>query len=159
MSEAIRTIVKTVETPQMRQATALADVETSIAENAQGVKQALTIVQLLQEKGLLDMTQALLEQSGEILTIVVGQAKQPQYATGFKNLLGLVQLLGAVDVSLISSLLAGVSKAKERVESGEAPQVNGLFEMLGALQEPAVKRALSFLVEALRNIGADLEIK
>lgn len=153
MAQPITRISQHVPSVADNQAAGMQAISDRLADKAPAIEQTLEIIDLLSQKGMLDIVQAFLEQSGDILTVVVEQAKQPQYAKGLKNVLGLVQLLGTVDIGVLSNGLKAISQAAERAESGEAPTVDGLFPMLAALQDPDIKRAISFGIDALRQLG------
>lgn len=156
MARAIHKIADAAPLKEEAEAKLQETLKNALTENTDALAEVLKLVQLLHRAEFLQMANALLEQGTPILEIIVNQAKKPEYAGGLKNGLGLLQLLGKLDVGVLNRALDAVERAEERVQSGEAIEAGGVFKLLGALRDPDVTRGLSFMLEVLRGIGSGL---
>lgn len=157
MAIAIHRIVENPVTQDQERLFAASEINKELMQSADAIVDLLRVARQLQEKRLLEMVNALLEQGTDILEIVVKQAGQPQYAKGFKNALGLVQMVSTLDVGLLASVMSAVSKANERMEAGEIEPVRGPLKLMGAMRDPDVGAGLGFAFEVLRSLGQQLQ--
>ncbi|WAH35652.1 DUF1641 domain-containing protein [Alicyclobacillus dauci] len=159
MAQAIHKIVENPITPEQERARSRSYVDDEIIQSSDAIVEVLRLIRQLHEKRLLAIVNALLEQGTDVLEIIVAQAAQPQYAKGFKNALGLVQMLGTMDVGLLSNAMEALSTANKRMEAGEIEPVGGPFKLMGAMRDPDVGAGLGFAFEVLRTLGGQLRQK
>jgi uncharacterized protein YjgD (DUF1641 family) len=156
MAQAIHKIAEMGQTPEALRSEALEALEGALADNAEAVVQYLQLVRQLHDKGMLGAANAILQQGTSILEILVAQANKPEYAGGIKNLIVMGEVLGKVDMKMLTGLLMSVAEAKDRVNRGEAQEVHGMFHMIRSLSDPEVKAGISFMFEVLRTLGRDV---
>ena len=92
--------MENIPTPEEQRASAVAEVETAIADNAEAIVELIQTIHLLRENGVLDFANAFLDQSSDILKIVVDQAAKPEYAGGLKNAIAMTQLFSSLDIGI-----------------------------------------------------------
>ncbi|WP_067925189.1 DUF1641 domain-containing protein [Alicyclobacillus shizuokensis] len=146
------------------------DSATAIAEAAakhhDAIQAGLRLLDALEKSGLLEMGSALLEQGSDVLEILVRQAGRPEYAGGIKNLIGLLQLLGRLDLARLQPLLAPFLRpAWDAAEAGQpevaasppaALRADGFFSLLAALRDPDVAAGLAWMLGLLQAVGRGL---
>jgi uncharacterized protein YjgD (DUF1641 family) len=115
--------------------------------------EALLLIDLLHEKGVLQALVAALEHGSELLDIVVRQVDQPEGVGGLKNVIALVQGLGAMDARGLSGLLHGVAEGTKLAGTGERVTVNGVFDMMKLMHDPDVSAGFAFAFTLLKGIG------
>lgn len=153
MAQALANIARVKKTEDEIQADKVRRLQEAMLDNEDSLIKVMHLMQLLDKARMLDMANALLEQGTDILEIVVHQAGKPQYAGGIKSLIGLVQMLGTLDTSALTKALRAVSEVSKRAEEGQVPQMNGAFQLLGAIHDPDVAAGIGFAVELLKILG------
>lgn len=138
-----------------------AQVEQQLAEalhdNAEGVVQALGLLQDLEERGVLPLSRALIEQAEDVLNVILALFQREEYAGGLKNLIGLAQLLTAIPHDSLQKALSGISGGLKEAGSAEPKENLGVYGALSALRDPDVSRAVSFIFSFLKGMGKTLE--
>lgn len=153
MAQAIQSISRVKKTDAEIRAEKLAMLENALLDNADAIVKYLHFMELLDKARMLDMANAMFEQGTDILEILVDQAAKPQYAGGIKSMIGLLQMLGSVDVNAIAKMLDSVSHVVKRAEQGHVAQMGGAFQLLGALKDPDVAAGIGFAMEVLKAVG------
>ncbi|MFD1673194.1 DUF1641 domain-containing protein [Alicyclobacillus fodiniaquatilis] len=135
-----------------------AQIEQAVAKSAEGIVQALGLLQDLEERGVLPLTRALIEQGDDVVKIILALANNPAYAGGLKNALALVKGVAAVQpetmATLSNSVQAGLQEAAA-VQTQEESSL-GVYDALKALRDPDVNRAISFGLAFLKGMGKAL---
>lgn len=152
MATATRNIAEVITTAEDLQREARLELDRALTNNSDAVIEFIHLVRQLHDKQLLNMVISLFEQGTDVLEVLVNQAKRPQYAGAFKNLLGLVQLVGTLDVAVLSEVLNAAKEAAHR----ETPDVGGVFKLLGTLRDPDVGTGMGFIIEVLKSLGNGL---
>jgi uncharacterized protein YjgD (DUF1641 family) len=158
MARAIRTIVQPVPTKEEIRQAAHQEISDALTANPEAIVQLVRLVQQLQENELLNMVNAALEQGPGVIQVIVDQAKKPEYAGGVKNVMGMLQLLGKLDISLLDGMLGAATQAAQQVEAGKTETL-GVFKLMGMMKDPDVSAGLSFMIETLRGVGRTLREK
>ncbi|MCL6633158.1 MAG: DUF1641 domain-containing protein [Alicyclobacillus herbarius] len=170
MAQPIRSIAKAAVDSSAAPQNLRSNIEAAAAAHQDAVLEAIRLLAALKKTGLLEMASALLEQGSDVLEIVVRQAEKPEYAGGLKNLIGLVQLLGRLDLTRLEPLLAPFVRpmsagiAGEEVQDVSTPamapvSVDGFFSILAALRDPDVSAGLSWMLGLLQAIGRGVRAK
>ncbi|MFB5190132.1 DUF1641 domain-containing protein [Alicyclobacillus fastidiosus] len=156
MAQAIQKVVGREITPEQVLYESQLSIEDELLESKDAVIQVLKLARLLHETEFLNMATAMLEQGPDVLEIVVNQAKQPQYAKGIKNMMGLVQLLGTIDVGSLTGIVEALSQTSELAQRGQIEPVHGPMKLLGAMRDPDVGAGLGFAFALLRSLGGQI---
>ncbi|GEO27879.1 hypothetical protein AAC03nite_36640 [Alicyclobacillus acidoterrestris] len=159
MAQAIRRVAQHEITEEQVFYEAQMSIEDELVESKDAVIQILKLARRLHETEFLNMVTALLEQGTDVLEIVVNQAGKPQYAKGLKNVMGLVQMLGVLDVSSLSGVVQALTNTTERAENGDIEPIRGPIKLLGAMRDPDVGLALGFAFDFLRALGVQLRVQ
>jgi uncharacterized protein YjgD (DUF1641 family) len=92
------------------------------------------------------------------MDILVKKANTPETANILKNLLLLSGVLGMLDVKQLEPFIvkinAGVTKAVEEKDSGRK---TGYFDIVRALKDPEINKAVTLLFSFLKGMGADTD--
>jgi uncharacterized protein YjgD (DUF1641 family) len=122
-------------------------------ENVEGIVQALGLLQALEERGVLPLTRALVEQGDDVLKVIMALIQREEYTGAIKNLLSLGQVLAAVPHSAMNTMLTGVSGGVKEAAKAQADSSFGVYDALKALKDPDVSRAVSFGLSFLKGMG------
>lgn len=152
MAEAIKSIVRE---PADEQETRR-QIDAALAENADGVAQALTLLQQLQERGILPLVSALVEQGDDVLKVLLTLLKREEYLGGVKNLIAIVELLTAIPPQAMESMVHGMKNGIHEASQSKPNEEMGVYDLLQGLRDPDVSRAISYGLNFLRGMGKQL---
>jgi len=119
----------TLEPPRTDPRIALqARLENAPAAHAEALLAAYEVLQGLHDRGVLDLMRGALGSGDQVLEIAVAAAQSPGSIRGVRNLLLLVNMLGAIDPELLKAFTQGVPEAfREMVLEPEPP---GLWRLI-----------------------------
>ena len=125
------------------------------AEHAEAILAAYEVLQGLHDSGApLDLLRGALGSNDKLLEIAVDAAQSPQSIRSIRNLMLLVNMLGAIDPEQLGSLTRAVPQAlKATAEHREPP---GLWNLMsGLLWNRDVRRSMSALTLLLEKLGSN----
>lgn len=135
---------------------ARAHIEQSLDENAEGIVQALGLLQDLEERGVLPLLRALVEQGDDVLKVLLALVTREEYLGGIKNLIAIAQLLTAIPPSAMESMVHGVKHGVHEAANNEPKSDLGVYDLVKQLRDPDVSRAISFAMSFLKGMGSQL---
>jgi uncharacterized protein YjgD (DUF1641 family) len=105
-----------------------ARLENAPAEHAEALLAAYEVLQGLHDRGVLDLMRGALGSGDDVLDIAVTAAQSPGSIRGIRNLLLLVNMLGAIDPQVLKAFTQGVPEAfRQMVLEPEPP---GLWRLI-----------------------------
>jgi|GEM_PF-1774389 len=153
MAQPIQQIVRE---PRDERRAAQARVEEAVLQSADGIVDGLRLLQACEEKGLIPIVRALVEQGDDVLRVVVHAISRKGVTDGLKNLIGIVQFLSVVPPEDMERVFHAVARGLERAAEGEANARMGVYDVLRALRDPDVGRSLAMLFAFLKGMGSGL---
>lgn len=158
MAKPITAIQKRRVTEEEKRAEALAKLKAAVGDSEEAVRELLAFIEQLHESGLLEAANALLKAREDVAKIVVGQLNQKPVTTMINHAFAIAGLVASLDLEKTAKLLehiaAGAMEAYEQT-AVETKKI-GLFDLLKALNDPDVNRAIRFFLSALKAIGQRL---
>lgn len=150
-------IQQIVHQPRDERREAQARVEEAVIQSADGIVDGLRLLQACEEKGLIPIVRALVEQGDDVLRVVVHAISRKGVTDGLKNLIGIVQFLSVVPPEDMERVFHAVASGLERAtEQSEANARLGVYDLLRALRDPDVGRSLAMLFAFLKGMGSGL---
>jgi len=154
MAKAIRQINKSVPTEEELQLQAISDIMKAIGENRDAIVTSLDILKNLQDLGVLQAVQGLLEQRVDVATIALKQINQPAMHNTIKNAFNAIKFLGTVKPEQLQLILQGLGQGLKRTsENNQQQEHQSLWKMSKSLRDPDVKASLSIALEFLQGMG------
>ena len=154
MAKAIRQINKSVPTEEELQLQAISDIMKAIGENRDAIVTSLDILKNLQDLGVLQAVQGLLEQRVDVATIALKQINQPAMHNTIKNAFNAIKFLGTVKPEQLQLILQGLSQGLERTsENNQQHEHQSLWKMSKSLRDPDVKASLSTAIRISSRNG------
>ena len=148
MAKAIRQINKSVPTEEELQLQAISDIMKAIGENRDAIVTSLDILKNLQDLGVLQAVQGLLEQRVDVATIALKQINQPAMHNTIKNAFNAIKFLGTVKPEQLQLILQGLGQGLERTsENNQQQEHQSLWKMSKSLRDP---RRQSFIINSVR---------
>jgi uncharacterized protein YjgD (DUF1641 family) len=156
MAKPLTTVVSVELSPEEREAAALASLRREAAADAEALEAMLRVVRGLHERGLLELTAAVLEQGEDVLRTVVELLAQPGAVRILQNVIAVVQVLGALDVQKVGKVVNGAMDGLDHAVQEGPERPLGLFGLIRSLSDPDVSTGLTALLGALKGMGAAL---
>ena len=127
-------------------------------EHAEAVLAAYEVLQLLHDRGVLELMRGTLGGSEKILEQVVAVASGPESIRATRNLLLLVTTLGEIEPALLSDITRAIPKAlvQANVDESKPP---GLFKLMSTFWNPDFRRGLAAFNDLLVMFGKNLTEK
>jgi uncharacterized protein YjgD (DUF1641 family) len=125
------------------------------AEHAEAILAGYEVLQGLHDRGVLELLRGALGSSDKILEIAVDAAQSPRSIRSFRNLLLVVNLLGAIDPERLGTLTRAVPPAVAATAAQAEPP--GLWKLLTHLfWNRDMRRGLSAISASLEVFGRTL---
>jgi uncharacterized protein YjgD (DUF1641 family) len=158
VAKPITAIQKQTITEEEKREKTIEELKTSLTEKEEAIAELLAIMEELHNSGILEAVNAMLKAREDIAKIVIGQANRKPVTTVINHVIGIAQLLANLDPQLTSKLLestaSGVAEAYKHAK--ETEKKVGIFDLLKALNDPDINRAIRFFLSALKEIGKRL---
>jgi uncharacterized protein YjgD (DUF1641 family) len=154
MAKPIRIVRKLEPSPEERQQQAMQELAQSLTDNQEALQQSLKLVRELHESGALELVTALLQSREQVAKIAVDQLVKPSVTQTINNAMALAGAVGQLNPDVTKKVVGGVVNGMERAsEVLERNEKVGLFDLLKALRDPAVNKALALGLGFLRGFG------
>ncbi|MDR7316461.1 DUF1641 domain-containing protein [Brevibacillus nitrificans] len=130
----------------------------SLAQNPEGIQATIKLLQELHDSGILGAVNAAVEAKEDIAKIVVGQMVRPPVTNMINNAMaaagGLAELNPEMTKKLMGGVTKGLQQADEALRSGKKV---GIFDLMKALRDPDINRAIGFGINLLKGVGKGLK--
>jgi len=155
VAKAIQQIERTPVVPEEKASHDKEALLTALLERREAIEKSIHFLQRVDEQGVLDTLTALVGQGDKVMGVVSRELNKPHNSTMLVHFVKLAEMIGELDIEKLQPLIArvnqGLEKADELVSTGETTT---LFDMLKALKDPDVNRAITALFGFLKGAGA-----
>lgn len=158
MAKPITTIQKQTITEEEKREKTIEELKTSLTEKEEAVTELLSIIEELHKSGILEAANAMLKAKEDIVKIVIGQANRKPVTTAINHVIGMAQLLANLDPQLTDKLLESTASsiAEAYKQTKEKDKKIGIFDLLKAVNDPDINRAIRFILSSLKEFGKRL---
>jgi uncharacterized protein YjgD (DUF1641 family) len=122
-------------------------------EHVEALLDVCDILQLLRDKGLLEIAKGLLGSGEEVLQILVKTADSPEVIRGIRNFMILTKLFGTLEPKLLEHLADAVPRALVEAKT-EKPL--GTFGLASTLMNQDTRRVLTIMTRVAESLGKGL---
>jgi uncharacterized protein YjgD (DUF1641 family) len=119
-------------------------------EHAEAVLSAFELLQLLHDRGVLNLVRGLVGAGGELVDSVTASLNTPESIRSIRNVLLLSTLLGSLPPERVHSVLDAVTSAANRPAVGNPP---GMFELFRRMRSEDSRRGLAIAIDLLEALG------
>lgn len=156
MAKATEKIVK-MEIPAERiKEENLDELVSALSENKESLLKVINLIKYMDENRNLDTISALVHHQDRVLTNFAKEANKPQNSAILSNVATMVELLGALNFKGLETYSVRRLRNNNIGRDTEPPKETGLFGLLRALNDPAIKRTITVLLFVFRGIGKNL---
>lgn len=125
-------------------------------EHAEALLAALDLLQKLHDDGALDLMRGAAGSSDKVIQVAVDALAKPESLRGVRNLILLLNTLGAVDPESLAAHLRSIPNVVKAVTPTQ-PKPPSLWQLIkGFLFDPDVRRGHLALISLLRAFGKDM---
>jgi uncharacterized protein YjgD (DUF1641 family) len=158
MAAPIKAIQKQVWTDEELKQQKLEDLKTLLTDNEEALNKILDIVGELNDIGVLEAVNAMLQAKEKIAKIALGQVNREPITNMINNLMGAAGALTNLDPELTKKLVSSVTLGLD--EGSKHLQGNnkiGIFDLLKVLKDPDINRAVGFGIHFMKGLGKGLK--
>ena len=123
-------------------------------DHAEALLDAYAVLQLLRDKGLLEIAKGALGSGEKVLGILTETIDSKEFIRTVRNLVILGKIVGSIDPVVLEKIVGSVSGSFEKARTEKPP---GLLHLLGAMTGRNSRRALGPIVAALGALGEGLD--
>ena len=114
---------------------------------------ALELVQLLDDRGVLNLLRGLVGAGDQIVGILTTAAGAPESLRGMRNFILLTKFFASVPPEVLDSLVRAASEGAEREKAQRAP---GLLQLLRRAGSENSRHAMAVTLDLLESVGKAL---
>lgn len=158
MAQPITEIKKNLLTAEEQKQKKLEALTTLLANNDEALNKVLTIVGELNDIGVLEAADSMLQAKEKIAQIALHQVSREPVTNLINTLMGATGALMKTDPELITKLansaMKGMDEANDYLQTGKKVKVMDLVKLLN---DPDINRALGFGIHFLKGMGKELK--
>jgi uncharacterized protein YjgD (DUF1641 family) len=158
MAKPIQVIQKTELTAEQIKMQSLENLISGVADNKDSLLETLNLLQELHDSGIIEGLRSLLKAKESAAKIAVSQLTRKPVTNMINNVMAAGGILTELDPEttskLAKSLTTGLQKAKQGLKDDTKL---GLFDLMKAIKDPDINRALGFGFNLLKGIGEGLK--
>jgi uncharacterized protein YjgD (DUF1641 family) len=145
-------------TDEQRKQQKLEDLTTLLADHEEALNNIMGIVGELNDMGVFGAADAMLQAKEKIAKIALGQINREPLTNMINNLMSAAGVLTSIDPELTKkladSVAAGMDEGSKHLQSNKKI---GLFDLVKALNDPDIKRAIGFSFHFMKGLGKGLK--
>jgi len=153
MAKPITTIRKKELSNEEKRKQNLSEIEQALADNKEAILEGIECMKKLHESGALELFNALISRKEQVLENIVKEAKKEPNLKTLKNLSGLIMLFGSFDIEKVQMMSAKVNNGIKEAMDHRNTKSTSLFQLLTALKDPDINRAVTMLMKFLKGMG------
>jgi uncharacterized protein YjgD (DUF1641 family) len=158
MAMPIKTIKRIELTEEQKKEQTLDSLLTEVVQTKDSLVETLDLLQELHNSGILDAINSLVKTKEEVAKIAVGQMTREPVTNMINNAMAAGGVLTQMDPEMTKKLMGSVAKGLERAEQGlQSNSTTGILDIMKALKDPDMNRAITFGMNLLKGIGEELK--
>ena len=122
-------------------------------EHVEAMLDLYAILQLLRDKGLLEIAKGILGSGEKVLEIFTETLEADQVVRAVRNFVILIKIAGAIEPEALEKIVHDLGLGIERAKNGKPP---GVLKIINRLRKDPARRALVPVITAIRSAGENL---
>ncbi|WP_442599989.1 DUF1641 domain-containing protein [Neobacillus sp. D3-1R] len=158
MAKPIKIIQKIELTEEQKKTQSLENLLSGVAENKDSLLETLNLLQELHDSGIMDAVGSLLKSKEKAAKIAVGQLTREPVTNLINNAMAAGGILTELDPNTTTKLAKSLTNGLQKAQQGlEEDAKLGVFDLMKALKDPDINRALGFGFNLLKGMGESLK--
>jgi uncharacterized protein YjgD (DUF1641 family) len=125
------------------------------AQHAEAILSTFEVLQLLHDRGILNLIRGLLAAGGQLVDIVTAGLNTPEAIRSIRNVLLLAKLLAGFPPEAIHNVLEAVTSATNP-SAGQNPP--GILELFRRMRTENSRRGLAVALDVLEGFGRGIQV-
>jgi uncharacterized protein YjgD (DUF1641 family) len=125
----------------------------ALARHTDAIVSALELLQLLHDRGVLDLVRGLLGAGDELAGILTAAAGTPESLRGIRNFILLTKFFASIPPEVLNSLVSTAEAGAEREKEQRAP---GMLHLLRRASSEDSRHAMAVALDLLESVGKAL---
>ncbi len=130
-----------------------ASLPTATEQHAEAVETAYEVLQLLHDRGVLNLLRGLLVAGDRVIDTLVEAVDTPESIRAIRNFLLLTKFFGNIRPEVLNNLVLAATEGAQREKSHKAP---GFFELYRRLRSADTRHALAVTLDLMESVGKGL---
>ena len=127
--------------------------EDALDKHTDAIVSALELLQLLHDRGVLDLLRGLVGAGDQLVGILTAAAGTPESLRGMRNFILLTKFFASIPPDVLNSLVRAASEGAEREKAQQAPGVLQLLRRAGGENS---RHAIAVTLDLLESVGKAL---
>src|SRR5580700_4482202 len=127
--------------------------EAALDKHTDAIVSALELLQLLHDRGVLDLLRGLVGAGDQLAGILSAAAGTPESLRGMRNFILLTKFFASIPPEVLESLVRTASEGAEREKANRAP---GLLQLLRRAGSENSRHAMAVTLDLLESVGKAL---
>jgi uncharacterized protein YjgD (DUF1641 family) len=120
---------------------------------AEAIDSALELLQLLHDRGVLDLLRGLVGAGDQVVDILTTALNTPEAIRGIRNFLLLTKFFATIPPEVLGRLVQTATDGAAREKSNEAP---GLLQLMRRMNSEDARHGMAVLLDLLEGVGKGL---
>jgi uncharacterized protein YjgD (DUF1641 family) len=121
--------------------------------HTEALDSALDLLQLLHDRGVLDLLRGLVGAGDQVVDIVTTALNSPDAIRGMRNFLLLTKFFATVPPEVLSRLVQAATEGASRQKSAQPPS---LLQLMRRINTPDARHGMAVLIDLLESVGKGL---
>lgn len=121
--------------------------------HAEAIASALDLLQLLHDRGVLDLLRGLVGAGDQVVDIVTSALNTPEAIRGIRNFLLLTKFFATIPPEVLSGLVQTATDGAAREKSNQPP---GLLQLVKRMNSEDSRHAMAVMLDLLEGVGKSL---
>jgi uncharacterized protein YjgD (DUF1641 family) len=127
--------------------------EDALDKHTDAIVSALELLQLLHDRGVLDLLRGLVGAGDQLVGILMAAAGTPESLRGMRNFILLTKFFASIPPDVLNSLVRAASEGAEREKAQQAP---GVLQLLRRAGSENSRHAIAVTLDLLESVGKAL---
>ena len=125
----------------------------ALDKHTEAILSALELLQLLHDRGVLDLLRGLVGAGDQLVGILTAAAGTPESLRGMRNFILLTKFFASIPPDVLNSLVRAASEGAEREKAQRAP---GVLQLLRRAGSENSRHAIAVTLDLLESVGKAL---
>jgi uncharacterized protein YjgD (DUF1641 family) len=130
-----------------------AHLEAALDKHTDAILSALELLQLLHDRGVLDLLRGLVGAGDQLAGILTAAAGTPESLRGMRNFILLTKFFASIPPDVLNSLVRTATEGAEREKDKRAP---GMLQLLRRAGSENSRHAVAVTLDLLESVGKAL---
>jgi uncharacterized protein YjgD (DUF1641 family) len=127
--------------------------EDALEKHTDAIVSALELLQLLHDRGVLDLLRGLVGAGDQLVGILTAAAGTPESLRGMRNFILLTKFFASIPPDVLNGLVRAASEGAEREKAEQAP---GVLQLLRRAGSENSRHAIAVTLDLLESVGKAL---